>query len=180
MSHRPGSFRMDFVAPAARFSRGLFAALAMGLLLLAATAWAWWHFHGLLLAEQVAGVHAARLKPQAMPLLALSEKDVEALRREIAAVNRPIRQLNQSWDGLLSDIRAKSDGGVRILSIGVDGRSNVVRIVGVAANVGAMADYADVLASRRSLGNVILVRHEKSREDSGLKFTIEAQWTART
>lgn len=179
MIHRPGSFRIDFVPPAAKFSRGVVVALAVGFLMLTMTVWAWWHFDNLLRAEQVTSLRTAHLKPQATQMPTLSEKEKDALRREIAAVNRPIRQLNQSWDGLLSDIRAKPDGGIRVLSIGVDGRSNAVRIVGVATNVAAMADYADILASRRSLGNVALVRHEKSRSEIGLKFTVEAQWTAR-
>ncbi len=178
MSQHPGHFEINFAPPLASPWRGLVLALLLGLSALTAATWGWWHVHAQLEAERATRLQAEVLAPKAEAVPALSQRDEEALRREIAAVNRPVRQLNESWDALLSDMRAKADAGVRILSIAADGRSNAIRIVAVAVSVEAMADYADLLATRRSFANVVLIRHERPRDGSGFKFTIEAQWTA--
>ncbi len=104
-----------------------------------------------------------------------SAEEARALRQEVQAVNRQIRQLNQSWETLFGDLRTFPGGAVRLLGVDVEARTGSVRVTGVAADATTMADYAAYLADKKSLRSVVLSRHEA--EGGGLRFVIDAKWS---
>lgn len=103
-----------------------------------------------------------------------SAEEARALRQEVQAVNRQIRQLNQSWETLFGDLRTFPGGAVRLLGVDVEARTGSVRVTGVAADATTMADYAAYLADKKSLRSVVLSRHEA--EGSSLRFVVDAKW----
>lgn len=104
----------------------------------------------------------------------LSVEDAKVVRLEIKAVNRQIRQLNQSWDVLLGDLRSYPGGVVRLLALEVDAHSGSIRVVGVAANTEAMTDYAAYLADQKSLREVLISHHEI--DANGVRFVVDGKW----
>ncbi len=102
-------------------------------------------------------------------------EEAKALRQELDAANRQIRQLNQSWDGLLADLRSFPGDKIRMLGVDVDARGGTVRVAGVAADAATMADYAAYLAEKKSLRAVLLLRHEA--DAAGLRFVIDGRWS---
>lgn len=103
-----------------------------------------------------------------------SAEETRALRQEVQAVNRQIRQLNQSWETLFGDLRTFPGGNVRLLGVDVEARTGSVRVTGVAADATTMADYAAYLADKKSLRSVVLSRHEA--EGGSLRFVVDAKW----
>lgn len=101
-------------------------------------------------------------------------EEVRLLRQEIKAVNRQIRQLNLSWDGLFNDLRSYPGGEINLLALEVDAHTNSVRITGVAPDVVAMADYAANLSDKKSLRSVLISRHEL--DAGGVRFVVDGKW----
>ncbi len=103
-----------------------------------------------------------------------SAEEARALRQEVQAVNRQIRQLNQAWERLFGDLRSFPGGAVRLLGVNVDARAGTLRVAGVATDAATMADYAAYLADKKNFRAVVLSRHEA---DVGqLRFVVDAKW----
>ncbi len=103
-----------------------------------------------------------------------SAEEARALKQEVAAVNRQIRQLNQAWEVLFADLRAVPGSHVRLLGVDVDARTGSVRVMGIAPDAAEMADYAAYLADKKAFRAVVLSRHEM--DASRLRFVVDAKW----
>jgi cell division protein FtsB len=170
---KPGRLDLDFARTACvpRSALLVLALLALVLLLVLAS---------YLDARQTAGIRQAQRQQRQVneaPVAVAPHRNAEetrVLRQEVKAVNRQIRQLNQSWDVLLGDLRSFPGDTVRLLGVEVDAHSGSVRIIGVAGNVESMADYAAYLASKKSLRAVLISRHEI--DGDGIRFVVDGKW----
>lgn len=173
---KPDRLDLDFArtARAPRWVWSVLALLSLALLLALAS-----YFD----ARQTAGVRRAERQQRDVSEAAVVEaprrnaEEIRALRQEVKAVNRQIRQLNQSWDVLLGDLRSFPGDTVRLLGVEVDAHSGSVRVIGVAGDVESMADYAAYLASKKSLRAVLISRHEI--DGDGIRFVVDGKWAQR-
>lgn len=168
----PRRLRLEWISPPTRIGRRTLVAVlvSVGFAGLAGALWLVKSNH---LAElQAQPGHSEKSSVSRL----ISEDERIALREEITAVNRPIRQLNQQWDTLLAELQPTS-AAVRLLEIDVDGITNRVRIVGRSPSIGNAVDFAAQLATRRELGEVVLARHEiEEGTQPAYRFIVEARW----
>lgn len=169
----PRALELEFVRPRGRARRllPLLGLLAVSLSLTALT-----YFDA---AQTVSLLRAEKRSRETTETAAVetprrSAEEARALRQEVQAVNRQIRQLNHAWEILFSDLRSFPGGSVRLLGVDVDARAGTVRVAGVAADPATMADYAAYLADKKSLRAVVLSRHEA--DVGSLRFVVDAKW----
>ncbi len=111
------------------------------------------------------------------PTMSHSRQSAEEIRlqqQEVKAVNRQIRQLNQSWDRLWVDLSTYPGEKVHILALEVDAVSGSIRLMAIAPSIEIMTDFSGYLAEKKSFTNVVLSRHEI--ENGRMRFVVDGKW----
>lgn len=169
----PRPLTLDWCAPALKVSRSWRVALLIAIA--AALASLVWLSRSSASLESIQRARADNARASSVGGPRSDSRGSDALREEIAAINRQVTRLNEQWDRLLANVQP-SRPAVRILELDVNAQGRQIRVVGQAARVSEMMDYAAELAQRSTLLDVALVRHEADESGRGYRFQVEAKW----
>jgi Tfp pilus assembly protein PilN len=97
---------------------------------------------------------------------------------QASAVNSAIQQLNLPWSRLLTAIERATPSSVALLELVPDAKRHLVKGMAEAKTSGTMLAYITHLKQQPFMGNVILIKHEISDQDTNrpLRFEFEAEW----
>jgi Tfp pilus assembly protein PilN len=184
----PEPFRTDFAsthyARVRLIAAGLYAAAVLGIAL-AAAMW-WWASEN---RREVTALqeNVARVQEQASKLrdelrgVGFSPDDsaaVDALTRQVAALNQVLEAKAFSWTGLLNDLEAAVPRKVSVSNIRLDLKTNTLTLDGVALT---LQDVTALMTSLQEGGHFtdVFLQQQKSTEDNRTEFTIQCTYRGR-
>lgn len=184
----PEPFRTDFASPdyarARLVGAGLYVASVLGVVL-AAAMW-WWASENRLeaaaLQENVVRVQqqASRLRDE-LRTVGFSPDDsaaVDALTKQVAALNQVLEAKAFSWTALLNDLEAAVPKKVSIGSIRPDLKTRTLTLDGVALT---LQDVTALMTSLQESGRFtdVFLQQQRNTEDNRTEFTIQCTYRGR-
>ncbi|MEW6684250.1 MAG: PilN domain-containing protein [Nitrospirota bacterium] len=188
MVRDPEPFRTDFASPdyarARLVGAGLYAASLLGVVL-AAAMW-WWASENrrevTALQENVGRVQqqASRLRDE-LRGVGFSPDDsaaVDALAKQVAALNQVLEAKAFSWTGLLNDLEAAVPRKVSVSSLRLDLKTRTLTLDGVAL---ALQDVTALMTSLQESGRFtdVFLQQQRNTEDNRTEFTIQCTYRGR-
>lgn len=188
MAREPVPFHTNFASPHYTRTRligaGLYAASVLGVVL-AVTMW-WWASENrrevTALYENVARVQqqAARLRDELrrVGFSPDNQAEIDALARQVAALNQILETKAFSWTGLLNDLETAVPRKVSVSSIRPDLKTKTLTLDGVALTLQDVTAFMTELQESGRFRDVFL-QQQRSTEDNRTEFTIQCIYRGR-
>lgn len=133
----------------------------------------------LLHAQGVVSTKTDKAKSDNRRLLSLSQPNKSDASSFAAqpGVREMVGRLNEPWSELLDNVEQGIPSSMALLSIELDSKTQLLKIVAEAKNLELMIDSVDLLQSNHSLTDVKLVQQETNEQDPNrpVRFHVEAR-----